>query len=178
MKRKFADKENWNRVSKKRFKLSYVNSEDFKGYISAIYIDEVTLPLVKNVLGQNLKIADKNYIWIQQFPEGKNFALTTMIDEKMQIVQWYFDICKGNKVNKKGIPYFDDLYLDIVVLPNKKLIVLDEDELEEAFLKKDISLMEYNMAKDETKRLVEELKGGKNSLINSIEKYIKYINEV
>ncbi|WP_138205272.1 DUF402 domain-containing protein [Haloimpatiens lingqiaonensis] len=178
MKRKFADKENWIRVIKKRFKLKYVDNDDFKGYISAIYIDEVTEPLAKEVLGKKLLLADKGYMWMQQFPEGKNYALTTMVNDKKEIIQWYFDICREPKINRKGIPYFDDLYLDIVVLPKGELVILDGDELEEALKDGDIGIEEYKLAWNETKRLVREINEGKNIILNSSNKYLDYIERL
>ena len=33
------------------------------------------------------------------------------------------------------LPYFDDLYLDVVLLSSGKVYVLDEEELEDAFIK-------------------------------------------
>lgn len=178
MKIKYADKENWSRVSKKRFKLTYVDNDDFQGYISAIYIDEVTTPLIKEVLGEKLLLADKGYIWMQQFPKGENYALTTMINNKNEIIQWYFDICKEFKVNRKGIPYFYDLYLDIVVLPKGELIVLDGDELEDALRNKNITYEEYKLAWEETKRLVKEINNHSNSTLNSSIKYFNYMESI
>ena len=35
-------------------------------------------------------------------------------------------------IDADGIPYFDDLYLDLVVYPGGTIIVDDMDELEEA----------------------------------------------
>lgn len=178
MKRKFADKENWIRVLKKRFKLTYIDNEDFKGYISAIYIDEVTDPLKKEVLGRQLLLADKGYLWMQQFPEGKNYALTTMVNDKKEIIQWYFDICREPRINRKGIPYFDDLYLDIVVLPRGELVILDGDELEEALKKGDVTEGEYKLAWAETKKLVKEINEGKSHILNSSKRYLEYIEKL
>lgn len=45
--------------------------------------------------------------------------MTTVINEKGEVVQWYFDITLANALTKEGVPYFDDLFLDVVVLPNK-----------------------------------------------------------
>lgn len=37
------------------------------------------------------------------------------------------------------MPYFDDLYLDVVLLPSGDMYLLDEDELEEAYANGNIS---------------------------------------
>jgi hypothetical protein len=41
MERKFVDRPNWKRVLERRFKLSYVENDDFAGYVSVIYLDKV-----------------------------------------------------------------------------------------------------------------------------------------
>ena len=56
-----------------------------------------------------------------------------MFDDKGQVVQWYIDICKTQGLTDQQVPWFDDLYLDVVVLPSGEVFLLDEDELEEAF---------------------------------------------
>lgn len=43
-----------------------------------------------------------------------------------------------------GAPYFDDLYLDLVVYPDGTVIVDDMDELEEALLEKGITQEQFN----------------------------------
>ncbi|MFD3155432.1 DUF402 domain-containing protein [Haloimpatiens sp. FM7330] len=178
MKRKFADKANWRRVSKRKFKLTYIKNEEFNGYISAIYIEKIEEPLIKTVNGKRLCLADEGYIWMQQFPADCNYALTTMFNEKREVIQWYFDICKGNKVNRKGMPYFDDLYLDIVVLPTSEVVVVDKDELYEALQKGDITRQEYDLAWNETKNLVKQIKEKSNTLLKSSYKYLDHILKI
>lgn len=132
MERKFADRPNWKRMLERRFKLSYVEGNDFSGYVSAIFMDKVREPLIVEVAGQQLPIVDNGYIWLQHLPDNENYSLTTMYNSQGNVVQWYFDISKQNGVNAEGIPYFDDLYLDVVILPSSEIIILDENELLEA----------------------------------------------
>ena len=56
-----------------------------------------------------------------------------MFNEKVTIIQWYIDICIQNGV-ENGRPFWDDLYLDLIVLPYGEMIQKDADELEEAWL--------------------------------------------
>ena len=65
--------------------------------------------------------------------------MSAAYDEKNEIIEWYFDIarCIGKE---NGIPYEDDFYLDVVLTPNGKIILLDEDEFEEAFKRNEITL--------------------------------------
>lgn len=164
MKRTFADRPNWTRVLEKRFKLTYLEEKNFKGYVSIIHIHRVKQPLVIEVSGKDLQLADNGFIWIQHFPENSNYALTTMINEKQEVVQWYFDICGGNKINSSGMPYYDDLYLDVVLVPTGEILLLDEDELEQALKDKDITKEQYELAHLEAKKLIQDIQKNKEIL--------------
>lgn len=175
MKRKFADMRNWERVTERRFKLTYVKNEKFEGYISLIYIDKVKTPLVINYGENNIYLADDGYFWLRFFPTNCAYSLIAMFNDKKEPVEWYFDICKGNKLNDKGIPYFDDLYLDVVVLPPYEVFTLDEDELEEALEAKEITKKDYDFAYTEMNKLLEDIKYKRISLIEDSNKYLDYI---
>jgi predicted RNA-binding protein associated with RNAse of E/G family len=164
MKRTFADRPNWTRVLEKRFKLTYLEEKHFKGYISIIYIDKVKQPLVIEVAGKDLQLANNGFVWIQHFPENCNYALTTMINEKQEVVQWYFDICDGNRINSSGMPYYDDLYLDVVLVPTGEILLLDEDELEQALKDKDITKEQYELAYFQAKKLIHDIQKNKEIL--------------
>ena len=42
------------------------------------------------------------------------------------------DIAKNTDFTEKGVPYIDDLYLDVVMYPSGKIKIIDQDELQEA----------------------------------------------
>ncbi|MFJ7755283.1 DUF402 domain-containing protein [Peribacillus muralis] len=98
-------------------------------------------------------------MWLQQFPLEKKHSVTTMFDDKGGIVQWYIDICQENGV-EQGIPYMDDLYLDIIVLPSGEVIQKDADELDEALLSGMIDKSLYDSAWNEVKVLTTLIKNG------------------
>lgn len=133
----------------------------------------MTEPLLIDVAGNKLCLADKGYVWTQHFPKGLNYALTTMFDRKLEVVQWYFDICKGNKINDQGMPYYDDLYLDVVVLPTGEILLLDEDELTDALENNEISKEEYDLAYCEAEKLINDIKNDKNNLLNKTKDYLE-----
>ena len=49
------------------------------------------------------------------------------------------------------MPYLEDLYLDIVLLPTGEIVLLDGDELIEALAKQVITQQEYDSAYSEAK---------------------------
>lgn len=103
-------------------------------------------PSCKEYDGKELCIAGNQYTWIQYFIDEKNFAITAMLDDQKELVQYYIDVAKDYEIDERGLPYFDDLYLDVVLLPNGKIYVLDEDELEDAYKSGDVTKEEYELA--------------------------------
>ena len=105
-----------------------------------------------------------------------NYALRIFLDDKKQVVEYYFDIIKESGIDPESkIPYFYDLYLDVVLTPNGEPYVVDEDELEEALNNKDITKEEYDLAIATKDKLLEEIKNGTNKLLNM--DYQKYLND-
>ena len=41
-----------------------------------------------------------------------------MMNEEEEILLWYIDMIAAQGIDADGIPYFDDLYLDLVVYPD------------------------------------------------------------
>jgi predicted RNA-binding protein associated with RNAse of E/G family len=178
MERKFVDRPNWKRMLKRRFKLSYIESNDFSGYVSAIFMDKVREPLIVEVAGRQLPIVDNGYIWLQHLPDNENYSITTMLDSQGNVVQWYFDITKQNGVSEEGIPYFDDLYLDVVILPSSDIIILDEDELQAALNAGEITKVEYDMAYGKADEIINGIGKDVNALHAFSNKYLEYIKSI
>lgn len=53
------------------------------------------------------------------------------MDEENEILLWYIDMIAGQGIDIDDIPYFDDLYLDLIVYPDGSIIEDDRDELEQ-----------------------------------------------
>ena len=85
-------------------------------------------------------------------------------DANGDVVQWYFDICLENGV-EDGVPWMDDLYLDVVVLPSGEIFQLDEDELEHAYKSGVLSKMEYDLAWNENREIMTQLKNNEFHLL-------------
>ncbi|WP_345797130.1 DUF402 domain-containing protein [Peribacillus muralis] len=121
-----------------------------KGYITLLHTIKVAEPLFAMYEGKKICIVDDGYMWLQQFPLEKKHSVTTMFDNNGNIVQWYIDICLRNGV-EHDIPYLDDLYLDIILLPSGEVIQKDVDELEIALLNGIIDKYLYDLAWEEVK---------------------------
>jgi uncharacterized protein len=158
MKRKFGNHPTWKRVIERKYAETFIETTAFKGYVTLLHTIKVAAPLNVRYMESERSIVDDGYMWLQHFPLGQNFAMITVFDQEGKIVQWYIDICLEIGV-ENGIPWLDDLYLDIVVLPRGEMILLDEDELQEALECKTITKEQYDLAWREyarLKRLIEQ----------------------
>ncbi|WP_107838017.1 DUF402 domain-containing protein [Metasolibacillus meyeri] len=144
MKRRYLQRNNWTRVVRSDYRELQIE-DDFTGYIALIQMHEVTEPLIKKYGDKELCIVDKRYSWLQQLPFHEHFAVTTMFDQDGEVIQWYIDITYENGV-EHGMPYMDDLFLDIVVLPTGEVIQKDQDELAWALEKHIITQQQYELA--------------------------------
>jgi predicted RNA-binding protein associated with RNAse of E/G family len=91
-------------------------------------ITEINRTLIIN----GIRLYDDEYREMGFFPDGENWALWAMYDDKDEIIEWYFDITKINALDENGVPYCEDMYLDIALTPDGNYAVLDEDELKNA----------------------------------------------
>ena len=164
MKRKYIDRSNWKRIEKSKSILINTFNERFGGYASAIFIEKVYDKLVCNLGKYSFCVADDGYTWLQRLPIEKNWTITTMFDENNNIIQWYFDITKQNSIDMNNTPFYDDLYLDVVVLPSGDIILLDEDDLKNALVNGTITQDDFNLAYTEA-----------NKIMNGIAKDIPYL---
>ena len=166
VKRRHADRFEWTRVSKRRFALTHVESDAFTGYAALLELTEVEAPLMVECCGESLCIADAGHLWLQHFPQGEHHVVTTMFDETGRVVQWYIDICKGQGVDQRGVPYLDDLYLDVVVLPGGRVELLDEDELDDALRSGDITPFDHSLAHAEARRVQAAIREGRFAILD------------
>lgn len=154
MERRLANRPGWQRVLDRRFEIIYLQTQEYTGYVTRLYLGRVTEPLHKQIGERSYCLADAGYVWLQHFPEGAHHTLTTMFDPAGAVIQWYIDICADQGVDAAGIPWFEDLYLDIVVLPSGETVLLDADELEVARREGQISEGQYRLAWEECDRLL------------------------
>lgn len=156
------------------FKNIRVDDEEFKGNISLLTIKKVKKEWRIDV--EQRCILANNYNWLEIYPDGKNFCITTMFDENDNIAEWYFDIAREIGEDN-GMPYEDDLYLDVVIVPDGRIHILDEDELKSAYDRKEVSKEEYEMAYRVANKIIEKGKNKKylDELTKFTTKYLKIL---
>ena len=167
LKKRYADRHVRKRAES-NYKIVSVKDKYFNGDI--FFYDFIDVK-EKIFIPNGKCIMDNNYKWLEFYDYSSKIKLTAIYDENNDIIEWYFDIAR--KIGKeKGIPYEDDLYLDVVVTPKGEIKLLDEDELKEAYGKKEMTKKEYENAYKEAEQLMNKLKNNKDKLQEFTDKYL------
>ena len=131
MKRRYATTEG-------KYNIKIIDDDYFKGYVNYVKLENIKEPLIVNNGNYNVCIKDNKYFWIEVYPDKGNYVITIMFDDKDNLIEWYFDVSKKVGIENK-MPYEDDLYLDMVITKDKEKIILDENELIDAYNRKEIT---------------------------------------
>lgn len=112
-------------------------------------------------------MCDKGLKWLSILPQNDFYCITAMMNADDDIFLWYVDMIAEQGIDVNGVPWFDDLYLDLVIYPDGTILVDDKDELDEALSVKDITREQYNLALQTS----DELKKGLLSDISVLAEY-------
>ncbi|MGL4760794.1 MAG: DUF402 domain-containing protein [Sarcina sp.] len=148
LKRKWFDRrEISDKILEKRFKFIKREDDDFNGYIGYLNVDKAYKTLIGNVCGKDRSLLKNGHSWLQWLEEDKNYSVIAIFDENKVLIEWYIDIILSQGLDSDGIPYYDDLYLDVVIFPTDGASTfLDEDELLDALEKGIITKKDYDLA--------------------------------
>jgi predicted RNA-binding protein associated with RNAse of E/G family len=96
--------------------------------------------------GERLCLAGAGYKWLMYLPLNEYWCLNVFYNPKNVLLEWYFDISKGNYLDENDMPCIDDIFLDLVILPDGRTITVDDDELQEALDENEITIDDFNHA--------------------------------
>lgn len=149
----------WDLVVQKRKTENY--------YVSIKRINEIDQPFVVDVSGQSIVYIDNGYYIVEFTPLNQFYNVRVFLNKNADVIGYYFDISRGNGV-EENIPYYDDLYLDIIYCPGDSefTAIDDEDELLEALNAGKITKEEFDLANRVCSRLFEEIQEKKNIFVN------------
>lgn len=167
MKRSRLSYDEWQCIKSKKLKGKQVSTDFFNGYIGLLEIEEVNEKQIWKFNGEDITVCDNGLKWLSILPRNEFYCITAMMNEDNEILLWYIDMIAAQGIDADGIPYFDDLYLDLVVYPDGTIIVDDMDELEEALSAKDITQEQFHLAISTSDKL-------KSGLLRNINTFIKY----
>ncbi len=164
----------------KELEITIVKLEELDTYVTLKEFREVTEPYYMYINGELVKKIDKNFTLLEYTPLHENYNVRAHIDDKSNILEYYFDITDGNIV-EEGIPYYDDLYLDVVFYQecatksSTYINLEDRNDLSDALKSGAIDQEKYNFAYEVADKLMKELKSKTNRFVNrGIEDYLKY----
>lgn len=173
---KEMSKKDWNRVEQKKYFFLNINGRikelmqvESSGIASIMEFIKIKEPLKVNYFNKESILLEKGYSWVQIAYEKENFWITAIFNKEKKLIQVYFDVSKKNILKQNGESFFYDLFIDVILM-DKKMLVLDENELEEAKRYKVINNQEYKLAMDTTKRIMNFLSKEEN--IDELNKYL------
>ena len=165
MRKKFTSKTYLRGVSDWDFVMQKQKSENY--YLSIKRINEIDQPFIVDISGQSVVYIDNGYYIVEFTPLEQFYNVRVFLDRNAEVLGYYFDISRGNGV-EENIPYYDDLYLDIIHCPadNDFTVIVDEDELLDALNNGKITREEFDLANEVCSKLFEEIQANKNIFVN------------
>ena len=167
VRRKTMRRTEWVGIEARRYAFMPFEALGLRGCAGLMYMDEVRNPFsVQSPRGET-HITRTGYSWVQLAPEGERFWATVMFDERGRCIEAYFDIARTVSPDADGGAWFDDLLLDYVLYPDRTLLELDMDELEQARITGTISKSDYQAALEGAERLKAAIIGNEAEFIQT-----------
>ena len=108
---------------------------------------------------------DAGYYIVEFTPLDENYNIRFYFDSNKKYIDYYIDITYKNGVDHM-IPYYIDLYLDILHYEKDDVVkFVDEEELLDAYNNKLISKKDYDLAYKVGKKLMKEILNHKNKFL-------------
>ncbi len=178
MKRKHFDRRRWPRVLSGEQTALHLPT----GVIVDYRAGEVVRPLRVVLGGQEVCLLDSGYRWVLYLPTAATHALTVQLDDVGRVQQFYLDVGEASGLDDEGLPWIDDLYLDIAgtldLTPDGRwtvghLEVLDEDELGAALRQGQLTPEQHALAWTETRQLFNALRAQTFEPLEVVRRYLQ-----
>lgn len=156
MKTKYLDKKKWRRIMRSKYDEKIITYKDETFLAGLIHMHKVREPLSVPVVGEDTLVVANNFKWLQVLPENRNYSMTVMYDEKWREIQYYFDINYSHTL-ELGKARREDLYLDVLVLPDGRYELVDEEDIKRALRKGIITAKESKYAYNVARELMSEI---------------------
>lgn len=130
----------WNKTVPKK-EVNLFETEEIYG--TFINIIEVKKPQVWFCFDKKITVADNGYKWLVVLPKKDNYAITMYMDRNDVPILWYIDLIDGIGVDADGIPFYNDMFLDLIVSDDGQVVEDDRDEFEKAYFDGIINNKQY-----------------------------------
>lgn len=175
MKRKRLSYDTWTCITRRDLTCRKAAIPGFSGHVSLLRIRRVTEPQYWRVQGRMIVVADEGISWLCMMPDEGDYCITAMLDKADQVILWYIDMIAAQGVCADGMPWFDDLYLDLVVKPDGYIYEDDRDELDAALCLGDITPAQHQLALDTAQALKTGLLQDLNALENLTRRCLDFV---
>ena len=159
------------------YEMVIINKESNNYHLCIKKVNKINPPFILRQFDKDIIHIDNGYYIVEYTSTDKLYNARVFIDSDKKIIDYYFDISSENGLEDK-IPYYDDLYLDVLYYPNQNNLIEydDMDELEDAFKENKITKEQFDQAIKTAEEIVNEIKNNTNYFINLdvvslIEKY-------
>jgi uncharacterized protein len=160
MKRKIASHDGWQRIFESRFNMTQLETPAFAGVVTRFDMIKVREPLFVNYNTERLCIADTGFTWLQHFPRNANYVVSSIFDANGNLVQHYIDVILEQGLDERRIPWYLDLYLDVIVTCSGQVMLKDVHELENAFETREITKAQFDFAHVTASSLISRIQFG------------------
>ena len=130
----------WNKTVPKKEVNLFETEEIYGAFINII---EVKKPQVWFCFDKKITVADNGYKWLVVLPKKDNYAITMYMDRNDVPLLWYIDLIDGIGVDADGIPFYNDMFLDLIVSDDGQVVEDDRDEFEKAYFDGIINNKQY-----------------------------------
>lgn len=143
---------------------------ELNAYITYKHVVETSAPARAYVNGKKRIIIDKGYTIIEYSPINKKYNCRVCIDDKDNILQYYFDVIEGIELID-GELYYNDLFLDVVyhqkaLAGENYITLLDENELVDAYKNEEITKKTFDYCYEVADKIMNEINEEDNIFIN------------
>lgn len=149
------------------WEMVFINKTEEEYCLTIKKINKIDQPFVVQEFGKSIVFIDDGYYIVEFTPLNQFYNARVFLDRNANIIGYYFDMSRENGL-RDNVPYYDDLYLDVVYFPdeNNLIEVLDEDELLDAFNEGKITKEEYELAKKVGADVIDEIRNNQNVFVN------------
>lgn len=144
-----------------------------KGVAGLTVLGGIEKPVVAKTPDGPLVIVDNGFHWFQFAPQSERWWLTAMFDAAKRLIQFYFDITFENHILPGGESWCRDAYLDVVVDPDGRARLLDEDELAAALAAGTVTRRMHDQARADAALVAAQFAGRAGELETWCRRYLE-----
>lgn len=144
-----------------------MDTDDFHGLVSIIELLDGDYMYWDMPKAGKTPVCGKGMLWLQLIPDNQHRAITAKFLPKSRMIHdvtydktisiWYVDVIDGWGFDEDQVAYFKDMYLDVEFDIEGDVLIVDRDELDEAYNSGELTEKQYQTAIAEGEAIVSDL---------------------